>query len=217
MNHKPHSYVGNFRWFRSILTCLVACFAQTGFSADSRNELVKQQHKRSDAPFLSPTEAVAKMAIPDGFEVSVFASEPDIAEPIAFCFDDRGRMWVAENFNYQTRRQHTDDQVSRIQILEDTDGDGVFDEKKTFTDKLTFTSGIACGFGGVFVGSPPNLTYIPDADGDDKPDGPPQVLLDGWGINDRHETLNSFIWGPDGWLIRLPRSLHAFQCRQAGR
>ena len=109
-------------------------------------------------------------------------------------------MWVVENFNYQTRGQHTDDQVSRIQILEDTDGDGVFDKKKTFTDKLTFTSGLALGFGGVFVGSPPNLTFIPDADGDDKPDGPPQVLLDGWGINDRHETLNSFIWGPDGWL-----------------
>ena len=65
---------------------------------------------------------------------------------------------------------------------------------------LTFTSGLALGFGGVFVGSPPNLSFIPDADGDDKPDGPPQVLLDGWGINDRHETLNSFIWGPDGWL-----------------
>jgi putative membrane-bound dehydrogenase-like protein len=166
----------------------------------SRNQLPKKQHRDSDAPFLTPTEAVAKMAIPDGFEVSVFASEPDIAEPIAFCFDDRGRLWVAENFNYQTRRQHTDDHVSRIQILEDSDGDGVFDKKTTFTDSLTFTSGLACGFGGVFVGSPPHLTFIPDRDGDDRPDGPPEVLLDGWGINDRHETLNSFIWGPDGWL-----------------
>ncbi|MCG8649095.1 MAG: hypothetical protein MI861_04645 [Pirellulales bacterium] len=167
---------------------------------ETRNQLPKKQHRTSDAPFLKPAEAVAKMAIPPGFDVSVFASEPDIAEPIAFCFDDRGRIWVAENFNYQTRRQHTDDQVSRIQILEDSDGDGVFDKKKTFTDKLTFTSGLALGFGGVFVGSPPNLSFIPDADGDDKPDGPPRVLLDGWGINDRHETLNSFIWGPDGWL-----------------
>lgn len=167
---------------------------------ESRNQLPRKQHRVSDAPFLKPDEAVAKMSIPEGFEVSVFASEPDIAEPIGFCFDDRGRLWVAENFNYQTRREHTNEPVSRIQILEDTDGDGVFDEKKTFTDKLTFTSGLACGFGGVFVGSPPNLTFIPDTDGDDKPDGPPQVLLDGWGINDRHETLNSFIWGPDGWL-----------------
>jgi putative membrane-bound dehydrogenase-like protein len=167
---------------------------------DARNTLPKQQHKTSDAPFLSPNEAVAKMAIPPGFEVSVFASEPDIAEPIAFCFDERGRLWIAENFNYRTRREHTDDQVSRIQILEDTDGNGIFDSKKTFTDKLTFTSGLACGFGGVFVGSPPNLSFIPDADGDDIPDGPPEPLLDGWGIQDRHETLNSFIWGPDGWL-----------------
>jgi len=167
---------------------------------DGRNKLPKRPHKTSEAPFLNPEEAVAKMAIPLGFEVSVFAAEPDIAEPIAFCFDERGRMWIAENFNYRTRGEHTDDQVSRIQILEDTDGDGVFDKKKTFTDKLTFTSGLACGFGGVFVGSPPNLSFIPDQDGDDKPDGPPQPLLNGWGINDRHETLNSFIWGPDGWL-----------------
>jgi len=179
---------------------LLLCSVVPGMGQESRNTLPKKQHKTSNAPFLNPRQAVAKMSVPDGFDVSVFASEPDIAEPIAFCFDDRGRMWVAENFNYQTRRQHTDDQVSRIQILEDTDGDGVFDNKKTFTDKLTFTSGLACGFGGVFVGSPPNLTFIPDADGDDIPDGPPQVLLDGWGINDRHETLNSFIWGPDGWL-----------------
>ncbi len=177
-----------------LLPCLLAS------AEESRNRLPKEQLRTSDAPFLKPHEAVAAMSIPEGFEVSVFASEPDIAEPIAFCFDDRGRMWVAENFNYRTRGEHTDDQVSRIQILEDTDGDGVFDEKKTFTDKLTFSSGLALGFGGVFVGSPPNLTFIPDADGDDKPDGPPQVLLDGWGINDRHETLNSFIWGPDGWL-----------------
>lgn len=102
----------------------------------SRNTLPRTQLKDSDAPFLKPAEAVAKMAIPDGFEVSVFASEPDIAEPIAFCFDDRGRIWVAENFNYQTRRQHTDDHVSRIQILEDTDGDGVFDKKRRLPTTL---------------------------------------------------------------------------------
>jgi len=159
-----------------------------------------QEPKTSNAPFLKPAEAVAAMSIPEGFNVSIFAAEPDIGEPIAFCFDDRGRMWVAENLNYRTRRNHTNDQVSRIQILEDTDGDGVFDKKKLFTDKLTFTSGMALGYGGLFVGSPPNFSFIPDADGDDKPDGPPQVLLNGWGINDRHETLNSFIWGPDGWL-----------------
>ena len=96
---------------------------------------IAAEPKTSNAPFLKPAEAVAKMSIPEGFEVKIFAAEPDIAEPIAFCFDDRGRMWVAENLNYRTRRQHTNDQVSRIQIFEDTNGDGVFDKKKMFTDK----------------------------------------------------------------------------------
>ena len=185
----------------SILTLHVTllCFVFV-VPARGQNLLKKEQHRTSNAPFLKPEEAVAKMSIPEGFDVSIFASEPDLAEPIAFCFDDRGRLWVVENLNYKTRRDHSDEKVSRILILEDTDSDGVFDKKKTFKDDLTFTSGIALGFGGVFVGSPPNFSFIPDADGDDVPDGPPQVLLDGWGINDRHETLNSFIWGPDGWL-----------------
>ena len=157
--------------------------------------------KTSKAPFLKPAEALAKMDIPEDFEVSVFAAEPDIGEPIAFTFDDKGRIWTVENFNYVNRRKHIDDKpLTRIQILEDTNGDGTFDKKKLFTDKLPFTSGIVVGFGGIFVGSPPHFSFIPDTDADDIPDGPPQHLLDGWGIHDRHETLNSFIWGPDGWL-----------------
>src|SRR5262249_299291 len=57
----------------------------------------------------------------------------------------------------------------------------------------------AVGHGGVFVGEPPNLIFLEDTDGDDKADRR-TVLLDGWGYQDTHETLNSFIWGPDGWL-----------------
>ena len=148
-----------------------------------------QEPKTSNAPFLTPEQAVAKMDIPNGFEVSIFAAEPDIAEPIAFCFDDRGRIWVIENINYVNRRTHTLGEVSRIKILEDTNGDWVFDKKKTFMDDITFSSGIALGFGGIYLGSPPHLSFILDADGDDIPDGPAQVLLDGWGIDDRHETL----------------------------
>jgi putative membrane-bound dehydrogenase-like protein len=76
----------------------------------------------------------------------------------------------------------------------------VADKRTVFYDKLTFSSGIAVGFGGVWVGTPPNLLFIPDKNGDDIPDGEPEIVLDGWGAEDTHETLNSFIWGPDGWL-----------------
>jgi len=154
----------------------------------------------SDAKFLLPSQAAAQMTLPDGFEVKVALSEPNIGETIAFCFDVKGRLWTLDNLNYMTRRLHSSGTKNRIQIFEDSDGDGVFDKKKLFTDNLTFSSGLAIGHGGVYVGMPPELIFIPDANHDDTPDGPHEVLLNGWGINDRHETLNSFNWGPDGWL-----------------
>ena len=88
----------------------------------------------------------------------------------------------------------------RILIFEDTDGDGRFDSRKVFIENLNLVSGIEVGFGGVWVGAAPYLLFIPIKDGTDKPAGPPQVLLDGWGYQDTHETLNTFTWGPDGWL-----------------
>ncbi|MDA7861136.1 dehydrogenase, partial [Akkermansiaceae bacterium] len=174
----------------------ISALAITSSLAQNRGK----QHKSSDAPFLTPKEAVAKMSIPEGFDVSIYTSEPHIGEPIAFTFDAKGRVWVVENYNYVNRRSHKNEQLSRIQIFEDTDSDGVFDTKKLFHDKITFASGIAIGHGGVYLGAPPNLVFIPDANRDDVPDAEPEVLLDGWGMQDRHETLNSFIWGPDGWL-----------------
>jgi putative membrane-bound dehydrogenase-like protein len=161
---------------------------------------LRAQEGQGKVPYLTPEQAVAKMTYPAGIEVSIYAAEPKIGQPIAFTFDPRGRLWVVENFNYRTRGNHTTDMATVVSILEDADGDGRHDTKKIFTDRLTFTSGIAVGHGGVWVGSPPHFSFIPDADGDDRPDGPPQPLLDGWGIHDRHETLNSFLWGPDGWL-----------------
>jgi putative membrane-bound dehydrogenase-like protein len=148
---------------------------------------------------LSPTEAAAAMTVPEGFKVSLFAGEPDVVQPIAMAIDDRGRLWVAEAYSYPVRVPQ-EQAKDRILIFEDVDGDGKFDRRKVFADKLNLVSGIEVGFGGVWVGAAPEFYFIPDKDGDDQPDGPPQVLLDGWGSEDTHETLNSFTWGPDGWL-----------------
>ncbi|MBM3998623.1 MAG: DUF1080 domain-containing protein [Planctomycetes bacterium] len=148
---------------------------------------------------LSAAEAAAAMDAPEGFSILVGASEPDVKQPIAMALDDRGRVWIAEAYEYPVRAKG-DRGRDRILIFEDTDGDGTLDKRSIFTEGLNLVSGLEVGFGGVWVGAAPYLLFIPDADRDDKPDGDPQVLLDGWGYQDTHETANAFIWGPDGWL-----------------
>jgi putative membrane-bound dehydrogenase-like protein len=146
---------------------------------------------------LDPAGTASRMIVPAGFRVELIAGEPTIAQPIAYTQDDKGRLWVLENTNYPESPGHPKD---RIVVLEDTNGDGSFDKNTVFLNNLTFSSGIAVGFGGVWIGSPPNLLFIPDKNADAIPDGPPQIILDGWGAEDTHETLNNFTWGPDGWL-----------------
>ena len=155
---------------------------------------------------LPPEEAAKAMTVPPGFKVTLFAGEPDVHQPIAFCFDDRGRMWVVEAYTYPKRNPEKGPVLAdkklgdKILIFEDTDGDGKFDKKTVFFEGLNLVSGIELGFGGVWVGAAPYLLFIPVDKSGDKPAGEPKILLDGFGYQDTHETLNSFTWGPDGWL-----------------
>jgi hypothetical protein len=164
-------------------------------------EYEAQQPRRRPAMAdgLAPEAAARAMTVPPGFQVLLAAGEPDVRQPIAMAFDDRGRLWVAEAYAYP-RRVPDAQARDRILIFEDTTGDARYDKRTVFHEGLNLVSGLQVGFGGVWVGAAPYLLFIPDRDGDDRPDGPPQVLLDGWGYQDTHETLNSFIWGPDGWL-----------------
>lgn len=148
---------------------------------------------------LSGDQAAKSMTVPEGFSVTLAAAEPDIVRPIAFTTDARGRLWVAEAHTYPVRAPEGKGR-DRVLIFEDTNGDGTLDKRKVFAENLNLISGIEVGMGGVFLGSAPHLLYIPLNEKTDKPAGPPQILLDGWGLQDTHEVLNSFRWGPDGWL-----------------
>jgi putative membrane-bound dehydrogenase-like protein len=149
---------------------------------------------------LPPGEALKAATIQKGFEMTMFAAEPDIVNPISFCIDDRGRLWVVEGKTYPKRAKDGEGK-DRILVFEDTDGDGKSDKRTVFMEKLNLVSGIEVGFGGVWIGAAPYLMFIPMTDGDvPRPAGEPKILLDGWGYQDTHETLNTFRWGPDGWL-----------------
>ena len=148
---------------------------------------------------LTGPQAAEHMTVPEGFHVQLAAGEPQVHQPVAMALDHRGRLWVAEAYTYPKRAPEGQG-IDKIIILEDTNQDGVFDTRKQFIEGLNLVSGLEVGFGGVWVGAAPYLLFIPDADGDDVPDAKPQVLLDGFGYQDTHETLNAFNWGPDGWL-----------------
>jgi putative membrane-bound dehydrogenase-like protein len=150
---------------------------------------------------LSGTEAANVMTLPEGFKITLAASEPDVVRPICFTFDPRGRLWVVEGHTYPIPA-HEGQGRDRILIFEDTNGDGMLDKRQVFTEGLNLVSGIEVGMGGVWLGAAPNLLFIPADINVDTPNpaGPPQIILDGWGTQDTHEVLNSFRWGPDGWL-----------------
>lgn len=156
----------------------------------------------SAVPNVDAQALVRDMKLQPGFAAELIAAEPDVHQPIAFAIDPRGRLWVAEAYSYPLKRPDGEG-TDRITIFEDSNGDGAFDTRKIFAEGLNLVSGLEVGFGGVWVGAAPELLFIPDRDGDDRPDGPPEVILDGWGFQDTHETLNSFTWGPDGWLYGL--------------
>ncbi len=147
-------------------------------------------------------EAAAKMQLPEGFRATVFAAEPDVRQPIAMALDARGRLWVAECYTYAEAATGYALQLrDRLLILDDTDGDGRFDRRTVFSENLQRLTSVELGFGGVWVTAPPHLLFIPDRDGDDRPDGEPEVQLDGFDFaHARHTMANGLRWGPDGWL-----------------
>jgi putative heme-binding domain-containing protein len=155
-------------------------------------------------------------------QISLVASEPLISQPLSISFDDRGRLWVLQYIQYpipeglkavkvdQYLRTQYDKLPEppprgsrghdKISILEDTDGDGRMDAAQDFLTGLNLASGMALGHGGVFVVQSPYLLFYADANSDDLPDGDPEVLLTGFGMDDAHAFANSLTWGPDGWL-----------------
>lgn len=157
---------------------------------------------RADEPRTGPaplTEAAGRMTVAEGYRVTLVAGEPEVAQPIAFTIDPRGRLWVVESYSYPVWLGGPRGR-DRVLILEDEDGDGRADRRTVFHEGGTSYTGIALGFGGVWLCATPELIFIPDADGDDVPDGPPVVKLDGWDVNAQHNMFNGLAWGPDGWL-----------------
>ncbi|MEZ6129098.1 MAG: c-type cytochrome [Planctomycetaceae bacterium] len=170
----------------------------TAIAADDFPEPVNTQAAGEHPP--TPREMLELFELPEGFQVKLFAGEPDVQQPIAFDFDDAGRIWVAENYTYSSHGKIDPNLRDRVIILHDKDGDGEHDERKVFWDKGSMLTGLTWGYGGLWILNDGTLSFIPDKNGDDIPDSEPVEMLNGWTKNAGHNFVSGLLWGPDGWL-----------------
>ena len=194
------SWIIRRRWHVLVATIAWCCAARSAHGDEFPEAFNTQEITER---LLSPQEARAAISLPDGFDVTLYAAEPDVRQPIALATDERGRLWVVENYTYAENEVNfeTEKQRDRILVFDDIDGDGQFDKRTVFWDQGLKATSVEIGFGGVWVLAAPNLLFIPDRNRDDVPDGPPEVVLNGWdGGRIRHNIVNGLRWGPDGWL-----------------
>lgn len=173
-----------------LLSATLPAFGQEGI------ELSPEEFPR--APATEPADALATFEVSPGFTLSLAAHEPEVTDPIAMAFDEKGRAYVVEMIGYSERRE---DAVCRVRLLTDADHDGVFETSVIFKAKLKWPSAIICYDGGVFVGATPDLYYFKDTNGDGVCDEERTVFTGFGGGSDirlnMQALFNSLRWGPD--------------------
>jgi len=150
-------------------------------------------------PPLSPGDALKSIRVHPGFKVELVASEPLIADPIAFEWGADGRLWVVEMGDYPLGTDGKGTPGGRVVVLEDTDGDGRYDKATTFLEGLNFPTGLYPWRNGVVISGAPDIIYAEDTNGDGKADLR-EVLFTGFAEGNQQHRVNGFDYGLDGWL-----------------
>ena len=152
---------------------------------------------------LAPAKSMEHIAIPQGFHLELFASEPQIqGKPIAMNWDEKGRLWISETVDYPNELQEPGKGRDRIRICEDTDGDGRADKFTIFADKLSIPTSLTFANAGLIVHQAPDTLFLKDTDGDDKADVR-QILFSGWGTRDTHAGPSNLNYGLDNWIYGI--------------
>lgn len=167
------------------------------YNADTIAQYTKRHVVPKMQEALSPAESQKLTQVLPDFRVELFAMEPDIINPIAMAWDERGRLWVVESVDYPNTFKETDGEANdRIKICEDTDGDGRADKFTVFADGLNIPTSIILANDGAIVTMAPDILFMKDTNGDDKADVT-QVLSHGWGKGDTHSGPSNMIYGFD--------------------
>lgn len=148
----------------------------------------------------SAAQSQKLMQVPVGFEIELFAAEPDVINPITMAWDEKGRLWVVETVDYpNTIREEDGMGDDRIKICEDTDGDGKADKFNVFADSLNIPTSMVFVNGGVVISQAPHFLFLKDTNGDDKADVR-EIIITGWGKSDTHAGPSNLKYGFDNKL-----------------
>jgi len=180
---------------------LTFVFVAVSFSILSAQEFVPapDTQKPGDRP-PTPQESLERITVPEGFQVTLFAAEPAIRQPIDMKFDSRGRLWVAECYAYNGHN-FDDDARDRIVILEDTNRDGRHDTAKVFWAEGHILTSFEFGNRGLYILNDGELQFLSDKDQDDKADEKVVTLMNGFDTKQiDHNIVSGLLWGPDGWI-----------------
>jgi putative heme-binding domain-containing protein len=150
---------------------------------------------------LSPSDERKAFTVPKGFEVQLVAAEPDIGKPIQIAFDARGRLWVTTSRHYPFAAKDGETPSDKLYVLSNFGDDGLARTVECFYDKLNIPIGVlplpdcrSC-----IVSNVGRILKLTDNDGDGRADKE-EVLLDGFGTDDTHGMMNSYVLMPDGWV-----------------
>ena len=175
---------------------------RTPLKYEKRANIPNYENRPEPLPYQLPLSAEDSMdytQAPVGFRLELFASEPDIINPIGLAWDERGRLWAAETVDYPN--ELTPDRVGndKIKILEDTDGDGKCDKVTVFAEGLNIPTSLTFARGGIIVAHVPDFLFLKDTDGDDRADIR-EVVNTGWGTGDTHAGPSNLRYGFDNWI-----------------
>lgn len=176
-------------------------FIQPKTNVGGPNDQQAKAGKLGSLDYLTSEEQRKLFKLPAGYEITLVASEemfPEMVNPVALNFDNRGRLWVSTMPSYPQWKPKTklDD---KLLVLDDDNGDGVADRCTVFADGLHQPTGFEIGRGGVYIAEQPDILFLQDTDGDDRADVRVRKLF-GFDSADSHHGIAAFEWGPDGAL-----------------
>src|SRR5687768_9784514 len=203
------SFPGFSRRERCYQALVLSFFVVSLFAAEQDPRMVPPANaitgKLSSVPPTSVRDATKTFRVLDGFRMDLLAAEPMVASPVAMTYDENGRAYVCEmrDYPYTDKARHqrnqenpTDGAIGTVRLLEDSDGDGVFEKSTMFASGLSWPTGIACWKGGVFVAATPDIWYLKDTDGDGEADLRRKVFA-GFRKLNVQSVMNNLIWGLD--------------------